>query len=138
MRRSIVVVLATVLLAGCSGEEGFAYADVVETLVDTGISVEEAEFTGGPPFSTRAHRVVVGGHEVRVHEYADIAGQEEEAATIGMEGWSINSTPVEWIGWPHYRVRGRVIVLYLGDDASAIEMVTSALGPPLDLGDSEG
>ncbi len=68
-----------------------------------------------------------------MYEYADVAEQEAEAATILMEGWSVNHTPVEWIGSPHYWIRGRVIIMYLGDDEAAIDLLTGALGAELDL-----
>ena len=132
------VALVMALLAGCSGGDDFAYADVVEALADAGATVEEAGFAGGSPFSTRARLLAVSGHEVRVYEYPDVSDQMEETSTIGMDGWSVNSTPVEWIGRPHYWVRGRVIVLYLGDDTGVIETLTRSLGPPFNVRHNQG
>ena len=136
MRRSRLVVVAAVVLAGCAGSENFGHAEVVAALTRDGILVEESGTAPGSPFSVDAQKVLAGGHELRVFEYPDGAAREHESSTIGMGGYSVNGTPIEWIAPPHYWVRSRVIVLYLGDDDAAITMVTAALGEPLDVGDS--
>jgi len=70
----------------------------------------------------------VEGRELRVYEYPDEASRRCDSETIGMDGWSVNGTPVEWIGTPHYWFRGRAIVLYLGDDAEFVNLVVHAIG----------
>lgn len=133
-----VVVLAAASACGDLGEADFGLDDVVEALTGIGASVEQAGQAPGFPFSVPLQRLTADGYDLWVHEYAHVVAQEAEAATILMEGWSVNHTPVEWIGSPHYWIRGRVIVIYLGDDRAAIDLLTGALGGELDLVDLPG
>ena len=136
MRRSPRVIAAVLLLAGCAGSEDFAHAEVVAALTEDGIQVVETGSAPGWPFSVDPQVVLAAGHELRVFEYADTTAREHDSSTILMGGYSVNGAPVEWVGPPHYWVRGRVIIQYLGDDEAAVRMVTAALGEPLDVGES--
>lgn len=84
----------------------------------------------GDPFSVDAQRLTADGHELGVYEYVDASSRERDSSTILADGWSVNGTQVEWTGAPHFWIRGRVVILYLGSDAEVIAMVTAAIGPP--------
>ncbi len=111
----------------------FGLADVVESLGGVGAMVEQGDRNPGAPFSAPRQMLAVEEFRIGVYEYADTTARVADEATIAMNGWSVNATPVEWIAPPHYWSRGRVIVLYLGDDSAAISLLTAALGQPLDL-----
>ena len=129
--------MTVLLVCGCADGDAFAYEDIEDALAGSGASVEVVDVGAWGPFSVEGIHLIVDGHDVRIMEYPDVAASRQEAATIGMEGWSVNNTPVEWIGWPHFWTEGRVIVLYLGEDPAAIEMITDVLGPELDLSGPE-
>lgn len=111
----------------------YGYGDVREAILDGGHVVGEEVNGPGAPFRVPARTMQVEGHDLRIYEYADEASRQCDSDTIGMGGWSVNVTPVEWIGTPHFWLRGRVIVLYLGDNAEFIGLVTDAVGPQLDV-----
>ncbi|MBU1225594.1 MAG: hypothetical protein KJ698_00080 [Actinobacteria bacterium] len=139
--RFTMVSLAILVLCGCAAQDAvedsikddFTYSDTVAALTQAGALVEEVGSQDWGPFSIQANYLTVDGHELWVYEYPDTTTRESEASTIAMRGWSVNNTPVEWLGNPHYWLKGRVIVLYLGDDAGVIKGVTSAVGPQLNL-----
>lgn len=108
--------------------------DVIAALEQTGADVRQGDRAAGTPFSVDAQLADVDAIQIRLYEYGDAASRAAEEATIAMDGWSVNHTPVEWIDDPHFWSKGRVIVLYLGDDPSAIELLTSVLGPEIDTG----
>jgi hypothetical protein len=114
--------------------ESFAYDDVVSAIEAAGVTVVEAGTAPGDPFTVDARLLGIRGHRVRVYEYPDVVAQVEETATIGMEGWSVRGTPVGWIAPPVYWAKGRVIVLYLGQDSEPIGILAQALGDMLRLG----
>ncbi len=120
-------------VTGPAATSMFGLADVVESLSGAGATVEQGDRNSGTPFSVARQLITVDGSEVAVYEYADTTARTAEEATIAMDGWSVNGTPVEWIGPPHYWSRGRVIVLYLGDDPTTINLLTAALWQALDL-----
>jgi hypothetical protein len=41
---------------------------------------------------------------------------------------------VEWVSAPHFWASGKIIVLYVGDDAEAVDLLTGALGAPIAQG----
>ncbi|MFH1103770.1 MAG: hypothetical protein V1757_02320 [Actinomycetota bacterium] len=129
MRRLLVGVLV-VTLVGCGESDHYSHDDVVTALTDNGVQVQDAGSAPGDPFSVDARKLAANGHELRVYEYADTSSRERDSSTILADGWSVNGTQVEWIGAPHFWIRGRVIVLYLGSDAEAIAMITAAMGTP--------
>ena len=111
----------------------FKLADVIDALSGVGATVEQGGRVPAMPFSVPGQLFDVDAFEIAVREYADAAARAEEEETIAMGGWSVNNTPVEWIASPHYWSRGRVIVLYLGDNPTAIDLLNSTLGPEIDL-----
>jgi hypothetical protein len=141
MRRVTLVVVVLLLLYGCAedeespagGEQVLGYADLVASLAGHGLPVEELGVADGTPFSVEAHSLILEGQSVSVYEYPDSESRERDSSTIAMAGWSVNNNPVEWTGNPHYWLLDRLIVLYLGDDASVITALTQAVGDELDL-----
>ena len=79
-------------------------------------------------FNAPRHSILVDGVELWAYEYESVEDRVAISDTIGMDGWSVNRTPVEWVAWPHYWLRDRFIVQYLGDDAALITTVSGALG----------
>ncbi len=111
----------------------FDLADVIDALSGVGATVEQGGRVPAMPFSVPGQRLAVDAFEIAVREYADATVRAAEEGTIAMNGWSVNNTPVEWIASPHYWSLGRVIVLYVGDDPTAIDLLDNALGPAIDL-----
>jgi uncharacterized protein (DUF305 family) len=67
--------------------------------------------------------------EVQVFDYADASDAEADAAAIGPDGQP-RTALVEWIAPPHFYRADGLIVLYVGDDHSILELLSELLGPP--------
>jgi hypothetical protein len=76
------------------------------------------------------------GTRMQVFEYATREQADAEAALVDHEGRIIAGRAggptyaVCWIGTPRFYRDGRLIVLYLGDDAGALAVLGRVLGGP--------
>jgi hypothetical protein len=75
--------------------------------------------------------VMINGEGVQVFEFADEAAASETAATIPPDGASFATVMVTWIATPHFYHSGRLIVLYVGDNAAITALLESLLGPQI-------
>ncbi len=73
--------------------------------------------------------------EIQSYNYADtdlgmngVQAAEEDAQQIGPDG-NPRTSMITWIAPPHFFRKERVIVLYVGNDAAVIKLLTDALGP---------
>lgn len=117
--------------AACNAKPAsYTLSDLISELSATEVHVEQRPQLGRSTtfFETPGSVLVVDGHQVWVYEYDDVTSREAISETILMGGWSVNHTPVEWIASPHYWLRGRLIVQYLGDDAAPIGVLSGVLG----------
>jgi hypothetical protein len=136
------------LLVGCGGrdEEAAAgdvaepasaeeagidsYDALVDTLAGLGFAIEPAGRVRQPFFSVEGWVVGVDGHEVEVFEYATEEEAVAQAALVSPDGGSVGPTMVHWITPPRFHRRGRLLVIFLGDDPAIDEALGSVLGPP--------
>ena len=116
------------------------YVSLIDNLRGAGASVEPAGSVSSEFFSVPGEAITVNGAQVHVFEYADAAQAKAEAAYISPDGGRISvpdpSDPsrereilVEWMGTPHFYLRERLIVQYIGDDAAVVNVLKAALGP---------
>lgn len=129
---------ASLLLLGCGAQptpvvsHGGPLADYV-SLVDqlraAGATVEPAGEVSQPFFAVKGQAINVDGAGVQVFEYADAAAADAEAAGVAPDGGSVGTTMVSWVAPPHFYKSGRLIVLYVGDEAGVMARLDSVLGP---------
>jgi hypothetical protein len=101
---------------------------LVEALRTAGATVEtgepvDQEFLGSPGQIIR-----VNGADVQIFEYGSAKAMEADAATISPDGASTGTTMITWIATPHFFKSGRLIVLYVGDDAATLGLLEPVLG----------
>ncbi len=134
---SLILVLAIVGLAGCSGKQsppathGGAvedYISLVDSLRASGATVEPAGEMTQPFFSVDGMVIVVNGADVQVFEYADAAAAEAEAALVSPDGSSVGTSMVGWVAPPHFYRAEKLIVLYVGDSETVTDVLESVLG----------
>ncbi|MBI4307106.1 MAG: hypothetical protein HY678_12380 [Chloroflexi bacterium] len=105
------------------------YDAVFFSLRGTGAEVLETdEEVEQPFFSIPGKLLKVNGQDVQVFEYRNVSAAEEEAKKVSPDGTKIGTSIVSWIGTPHFYRQANTIVLYVGDDASAIAALDKALG----------
>lgn len=144
----ILVIAGSMLIAACGSPESdvrdtteppvgvsqdLDASSLTELLVAAGATVEPAGAFVGDPFSGTSRVISVNGVDVHLYEYRDSAGAATEAAYIAPDAATITvgdqrSYP-EWHSTPHFYLAGRLIVQYIGNDATITGLLESLLGP---------
>jgi hypothetical protein len=105
------------------------YVSLVDHLRATGAAVEPAGEISQAFFSVKGQVIKVNGNDVQVFEYESEAAAEVEARLVSPNGSSIGTTMVTWVSTPHFFKASRLIVLYVGDDATTLSTLEVVLGP---------
>jgi hypothetical protein len=66
---------------------------------------------------------------VQVFEYPDRAKAEKDAARVSADGMTIGTAKPHWLAPPHFFRRGKLIVLYVGNDEQVLRALQERLGP---------
>ena len=83
--------------------------------------------------------VCVGDESVNVYEYTDGDSAIEAASVVDKNDPSmVGNAIVEWAGTPHFWLRDRTIVLYVGEDPGTIHALGAILGRPFAEGRDPG
>jgi hypothetical protein len=104
------------------------YVSLVDALRAAGAEVEPGESIEQPFFSVTGRILEVDGADVQVFEYESAEAMETDASQVAPDGGSIGTSMVSWIATPHFFKAGRLLVLYVGDDAAILDLLKSALG----------
>lgn len=91
------------------------------------IKVELLGLVNQPFFSVAGQRMLVDGEEIQVFEYQDGTMARLEAATIAPDGSMIGTTTINWIATPHFYQKGKLLVVYIGDNAATQAILSSFL-----------
>lgn len=107
---------------------------LIENLREAGATVvDTGEFLRQPCFSVDAKVITVNGSDVQVFEYEDATAADTEAAFISPDGFSININGqicgYGWVAPPHFYKASNLIVLYVGDNKTAIDVLETVLDP---------
>ena len=100
-----------------------------DALVLAGATIGQEGDIEQPFFSVTGQVITVNGETVQVFEYSDAAQADAEAAQVAPDGSSIGTTMASWVGPPHFYRAEQLIVLYIGDNQSVIELIESVLSP---------
>ena len=65
---------------------------------------------------------------MQVFEYKSAEAMEADAALVAPDDGSVGTSMVSWMATPHFFKSGRVLVLYVGDDAATLDLLKSTLG----------
>ena len=139
--KSLLVLLA-LLLAGCGTgaqshggpvQDQVSLIDVLRAknlVVDIAGSVSQPFLT---PQSGTAVRLSGGSltapADLQLFEYDSAAAARTDAKRITSDGSGTATTRISWTEPPHFFLKGRVIVLYLGSDAAVLDVLKGVLGP---------
>ena len=104
-------------------------ASLVAALEEGGATVETGEPISQPFFSAEGHIIKVNGADVQVFEYESSEAMELDSSQIAPDGSSNATTMITWIDTPHFYKAGKIIVLYIGSDATVLDLLKGALGP---------
>jgi hypothetical protein len=104
------------------------YVSLVDALRMMGATVEPGDTVEQAFFSVTGQIIKVNGADVQVFEYESAEAMEADAAQVSADGGSIGTSMVTWIAAPHFFKTGRVLVLYVGDDAAVFDLLKPVLG----------
>lgn len=130
----LLVLLFGILLAACgaAGDSGASesdsamnYASFLSYLQEAGFQVEETGVVSQPFTTTEAKTLTINSGEMQVFEFAD---QPTAEAQISAFQEYFDTSMVMWIAPPHFYQTGRIIILYLGDNAEIIQAMESIAG----------
>jgi len=72
---------------------------------------------------------LAGPADLQLFEYASAAGAQADAHQIRADGSGTATTIVDWMAPPHFFLKGRVLVIYVGNDSAVISLLRNLLGP---------
>lgn len=127
----ILVALVTILAAGCgpaTGSEVNDYASLTAKLRAEGATVQEGGEVEQEFFSVKGRIMVVNGEDVQVFEYQNEATARAQVELVSSDGTTIGTTIVLWVAPPHFYQRGRLVVLYVGENPEVLAALQAALG----------
>lgn len=104
------------------------YVSLVDALRAAGAEVEPGDTVEQAFFRVTGQIIKVNGVDVQVFEYESAEAMEADASQVAPDGGSIGTSMVMWVEAPHFFKAGRVLVLYVGEDAAILDLLKSALG----------
>lgn len=104
------------------------YASLVADLRAAGVSVKREGKVDQPFFSVTGMMIKVRGEDVQVFQYSDAMAAEAQAALVSPSGSAVGTTKIHWVGPPHFFKKGRLIVLYVGDNDKVLNALEAVLG----------
>jgi hypothetical protein len=132
----VSLMLVAMLFAACAPQAEFTtepdpledLGSLSETLRAAGATIESDETVMQDFFSVEGRILKVNGADVQVFEYKSVEAMEAEAALVSADGGSVGTSMIMWMASPHFFKSGRVLVLYVGDDAAILDLLKDALG----------
>jgi hypothetical protein len=103
---------------------------LIDALRKAGATVTPQEMVEQPFMSVKGTRLVVNGADVQVFEYAGEAAAKLDLIQVTDVLAGRGTTMITWVASPHVYHAGRVIVLYIGDDAATLKLLQERLGAP--------
>ena len=103
-------------------------ASLISQLRAAGESVELVGEVDQPFLSVVGTMIKLQGEDVQVFQYSSAAEMEAQSALISPEGTGVGTRKIHWIGSPHFFKRGRILVLYVGNEKKVENALEAVLG----------
>ena len=136
---SVLVLIFLFVTSGCrsntapspSSQPGMVQdqASLISALKAAGATVETGNAITEPFFTPEGQTFKVNGGDLQVFEYESAEAMAKEAALVAPDGGSVGTSMVDWMDTPHFYKAGRIIVLYVGSDQAALDLLNKVLGP---------
>ncbi len=109
-------------------------ASFAQHLSDTGMNVRLRGGVSQPFFAVDGQVVDIAGESVQVYEYQDVDQARAAASAVADDGAQVaaggGTTLVDWISTPHFYLRDRLIVVYVGEHDGVLNVLDGTLGDP--------
>ena len=103
-------------------------AGLLSALQAAGATIETGDSITQEFFSVEGQIVKVNGADLQVFEYENAEAREKDASQVAADGGSIGTSMVTWIDAPHFYKAGRIIVLYVGNDQTLLDLLNKVMG----------
>lgn len=106
------------------------YASLVDAIESRGVLVQHKEDLAAEisSFSVPIRVISVGGSDIQVFEFADESGAVASSLTVSEDGTEIGTSIIRWVDTPHFYTKGKLIVLYVGQNPEITSLLESLLG----------
>ena len=112
--------------------------ELIAQLKAAGATVVPGTGVNQPFMDVAGHILTVNGEQIQVYEYASVSDANNQAARVSPDGTSFtmasssgesgSAYQVDWVKPPHLYKAGRIIVIYIGTNASLMHLLVGILG----------
>ncbi len=102
-------------------------ASLADALRAKGLAVEDGGTISQPFFDVPGSVLRIESQDVQVFEFDDADAARSAMAMIGPDG-NPSTMMITWVAPPHFYQAGRLIGLYIGDDAAITSALTDVMG----------
>jgi hypothetical protein len=106
----------------------YTYNLLVDDLTTAGITSVPAGTLEQPFFDVAARVLTVNGEDIQVFEFADVQTRQTAEDTISAGGSMIGTSQITWVDIPNFWSRGRILVLYIGQNEEIIDLLDEVIG----------
>jgi hypothetical protein len=106
------------------------YASLIDAIESRGILVQHKEdlAADSSSFSVPTKIVSIGGADIQVFEFQNELDTEVAVFTVSEDGTEIGTSIIRWMDTPHFYAKGKIIVLYVGQNPEITNLLESLLG----------
>ena len=104
------------------------YSSLVLAIKSRGILVEPVDELEDSFFSVPTKVISVSGSDVQVYEFQSSSDAVKASQIISGDGGQIGNSMVRWMDTPHFYLKGKVIVQYVGHNPEMTNLFESLLG----------
>ena len=110
-------------------EDQVSLTDALRRSVTVAISGGTAQPFLHPASGTTLAAPMSSPADIQAYEYGSAESAEAKGRQIRPDGSGTATTVVDWISPPHFFLKGRILVLCVGNDAPVLSLLRSVLGP---------
>lgn len=105
------------------------YSNLITKLRVQGATAHSSDERVSQPFFSVAGRIVnINGEGIQVFEYARASALNMEAKRVSSDGMTIGGSKPSWMAPPHFFKRGKLIVIYVGNNQTILNILKDAVG----------
>ncbi|HSA97950.1 MAG TPA: hypothetical protein VLF17_02615 [Candidatus Nitrosotenuis sp.] len=104
------------------------YSSLIDAIKARGVLVEPIDELEDSVFSVPAKTISVGGAVVQVFEFQNEPDAQKSSLMISKDGTEIGTSMIRWMDTPHFYTKGKIIILYVGQNPEIKNLFESLLG----------
>ena len=128
----MILLVGALVLAACGGQpasaQGYGIEEFLAELREQGVEAEKGDSVEQAFFSVIGSYVNFNNESMQVFEYDSAETMESDAVLVDASGSPIGTSMVSWVATPHFYKKGRILVLYVGDNTETLKVLEGVLG----------